>query len=80
MKQIKDLTGQEFGYLTALEPTSMRYRKQVCWVCKCRCGNKIIVASGKLTAGSKLSCGCRPPDRSIDASSLIGIKKGKLTP
>lgn len=54
----KDLTGQVFGYLTAIEPIG---RKNSCilWKCKCQCGNYTDVRTTDLLCGYTTSCGCR---------------------
>lgn len=54
----KDLTGQIFGLLTAIEPTEKRNRGSVIWKCKCQCGNFTEGSVLNLTRGDKLSCGC----------------------
>lgn len=54
----KDLTGQQFGYLTALEPTTKRYRKDIIWRCRCKCGAEIEMTATRLLSGNTLSCGC----------------------
>lgn len=53
-----DLKGKTFGYLTALEPTEKRYRKDIIWLCQCKCGNMAEVAATRLATGNTLSCGC----------------------
>ena len=54
----KDISGKTFGFLTAIEPTEKRYRKDVIWTCQCSCGNTIEVAATRLITGNTLSCGC----------------------
>ena len=54
----KDIRGQTFGFLTAIEPTEKRYRKDVIWSCQCSCGNMVEVAATRLITGNTLSCGC----------------------
>lgn len=55
----KDLSGMKFGHLTVLHSTSKRYSNQcVGWLCKCDCGNDIIVRSSNLLRGKTRSCGC----------------------
>ena len=49
----KNLTGQKFGKLTALNPTEKRKRGVVIWDCVCDCGNKIEVTTTDLTCGRK---------------------------
>lgn len=67
-----DKTGQQFGYLTALE-----YLGKGKWLCQCKCGRKIAVSSGHLATGHTKSCGCapRPPRK-----NLLGKKFGRLIP
>jgi len=59
MGRYKDLTGQQFGRLTALEPVKPDDKcKQYKWICRCECGGRAKVRSGDLTSGHTLSCGC----------------------
>lgn len=52
-----DLTGQTFGYLTALY-----WEKGKGWYCKCKCGNEKFVDSYYLRTGHTTSCGCKNRD------------------
>lgn len=56
----KDLTGQKFGLLTALYPTTIKDGTHMYWMCKCDCGNSKLkeVSSGHLKNGGVQSCGC----------------------
>lgn len=54
----KNLSGLKFGRLTALKESSKRKQGQVCWVCRCKCENIIVVQSGNLASGNTKSCGC----------------------
>ena len=55
----KDITGQEFGRLTALYPTNLRDTTgAVMWKCKCICGNTTLASTTNLRRGDKRSCGC----------------------
>ena len=59
MPKLKDLTGQRFGYLTALEKTDRRDSKgSVIWRCLCDCGNEAFCSSSDLLYSSTKSCGC----------------------
>lgn len=57
MRIIKDLSGQKFGRLTAIEPAGYD-RKRIKWKCVCECGNTTFVGSDKLINGHTKSCGC----------------------
>ena len=54
----KDITGVEFGFLTALSPTDKRDRKDIVWLCRCRCGNTVELTATRLLSNNTLSCGC----------------------
>ena len=59
MGNFKNLTGQIFGKLIVIERTqNKKNRGNAQWLCKCQCGNEIIVDSGHLITGHTKSCGC----------------------
>ena len=58
MGKIKDITGVKFGRLTVIQPTDERRGRNICWLCKCDCGNEKVVQGHSLTAGFTKSCGC----------------------
>ena len=75
---VKDLSGQVFGLLTAIEPTEKREKGSVVWKCKCQCGNEIDVASGSLKRGVIYSCGCKKREH-YETKDLTGLVFGRLT-
>lgn len=72
----KDIAGKQFGYLTAIEPTGERDRKNVVWRCVCRCGKEVAYPATRLLLGNTVSCGCLRGDhfkeinKYIDGTSL----------
>ena len=79
MGKYKDLSGQEFGWLTVISLYDAGESKHgKLWLCRCRCGKEVIVASRDLCRGHKQSCGCKPPLR-LSPETLIGQKCGALT-
>ncbi len=54
----KDISGMEFGFITAIEPTQKRDRKDVVWRCRCRCGTELELPATRLILNNTLSCGC----------------------
>ncbi len=54
----KDIKNMTFGYLTALHIVGRDKRKNVLWLCECKCGNTIEVPTTQLLSGNTLSCGC----------------------
>ena len=72
-----DITGQRFGRLVAIKLIPKEERtwsnKERAWLCKCDCGNEVIVRQRNLL-GKRItkSCGCL---RKIDAFlATVGIK------
>lgn len=64
----KDLTGQKFGRLTALNQVQSRIsrsgKKIIQWLCQCDCGNSKIVSTTDLQSGHVRSCGCLRSEKS----------------
>ena len=54
----RDLTGERFGRLVAIEAETRRLRKGIVWKCKCDCGNITLVSENCLVTKSTRSCGC----------------------
>lgn len=53
----KDISGQKFGRLTAIEVCG-KYRRENAWLCECSCGKTTIVKLSNLRSGNTRSCGC----------------------
>lgn len=53
-----DITGQRFGRLVAIKRVENSASGQTRWLCKCDCGNEIIVQRYALQHGNTKSCGC----------------------
>ncbi len=76
-----ELQGKKFGYLTAIEPTSKRHRKDIIWSCICKCGKKVEVPATFLMCGVTTSCGCirsehfRYTNRLVENTSLRRVLK-----
>ena len=60
MRKLIDLTGKRFERLIVIErkQPGPRNRKYLIWLCKCNCGNEVIVNEGDLIRGHTKSCGC----------------------
>lgn len=59
MSRLIDLTGQRFGRLTVIEKADAKNSNtNAVWICKCDCGNEIVVRSTTLRKGESKSCGC----------------------
>lgn len=77
------LEGQKFGRLTVikqvdsiLEPSGTL---RTAWLCKCDCGNEVIVKTINLKSGDTKSCGCQNLDSlSQRKKDLTGKRFGRL--
>lgn len=59
MSRFKDITGQTFGRLTAIQLDDLRPKKgNSYWVCKCICGKEKSIRGSHLTGKKIQSCGC----------------------
>ena len=71
-----DLTGQRFGYLTAIRLVPREERtwsnKERAWVCVCDCGNEVVVRQRNLLSGRPTrSCGCLRKKEAFKATNMI---------
>ena len=62
MGKFIDLTGLRFGRLTVMKRSndyiSPKGQHKIQWLCKCDCGNDVIVSGSNLNNNSTVSCGC----------------------
>ena len=54
----KDITGQRFGNLIALENIGSNIKGNALWKCQCDCGNITTAIGIELRSGHTKSCGC----------------------
>lgn len=54
----KDIRNIQFGYLSAIEPTGEKKRKDYIWRCQCKCGKEVEYPATRLLTGNTVSCGC----------------------
>lgn len=79
-----DITGQRFGRLTAIKLIPREERtwsnKERAWLCKCDCGNEVIVRQRNLrSARMTQSCGCvRKIEAFIATNGINGIEREYL--
>ena len=76
-RAIKDIRGERFGMLTAIEPTDKRADGgSVVWKCHCDCGRDVEVSLNRLKKGKVRSGGLlsHPPQK-----DFIGKRFGRLT-
>jgi hypothetical protein len=79
MRKAKDLTGQRFGRLIALEPTKKRTSYgSVVWCCLCDCGNECFVSAGALQKENTKSCGCLARNLLIKRNTVHRMSKTRI--
>ena len=60
MSNIRDVTGQTFNFLTAVESTTkIGSSKSRIWVWRCECGKIIECTLNSVQSGKRKSCGCK---------------------
>lgn len=57
-KAAMELVGKRFGKLTVIERMANSKAHKTRWLCKCECGNEVIVVGSNLRSGNTTSCGC----------------------
>ena len=77
MKSYKDITGQQFGYLTAIKPVGKNKHRAMMWLCQCVCGKEVVKRGNSLTTGHVKSCGCKRKEL-IDKHRLKGLQQSTI--
>lgn len=76
---LKNLTGQRFGRLVVVERAenyvSPKGYTKAQWLCKCDCGNEIVVISNDLVRGKTKSCGCLHDEMSGNRLSKLNKRR-----
>ena len=76
--KLRDLTGQTFGRLTVVERVKNDKYKDAYWLCRCICGNEVVVRGTCLTKGEIQSCGCLQKERTVQANTKHGMTESKI--
>lgn len=76
--RFKDLTGQRFGKLVALEYRYNKDTKKTHWLCQCDCGRQTWIPQTNLSGNITQSCGCI--NYSIGESNIVNILKTNNIP
>lgn len=73
----KDISGQRFGRLVAIEPIGKTKEGNIIWRCKCDCGNEKDVSTKYLGHGTS-SCGCYSKEVHKKALTKHGQRHSRL--
>jgi len=74
--KFNDLEGVRFGRLVAIKKANNAGRTM--WVCKCDCGNEVIVRGTHLTQGKILSCKCYRNNLNSERLTTHGKSKTRI--
>ena len=58
-KNLIDLSGRRFGYLTVLHLAGEQLHDELYWTVRCDCGKIKDVSGGSMKSGNTISCGCK---------------------
>lgn len=78
-KKIKDITGQTFNRLTAIEFVESR-NGNAYWKFQCSCGNQKVISGYNVRNGSVKSCGCLHHNKGPTKFKLKGDRNEKGRP
>ena len=85
MGKIINEIGKTYGYLTVIARAENTKDKRAQWLCRCKCGNEVIVTGKLLRNGHTQSCGCLAKEiitkRNMErgGGDLTGQRFGRLT-
>lgn len=80
-RKLKDLTNKRFGRLHVVKRAENDKHKNTQWLCKCDCGNEVIILASSLNLGRTVSCGCfatESTSKRFKKHGQSGIKKSRL--
>ncbi len=63
MARLKNEVGNKYNRLEIIARASNSNDGQARWLCKCDCGNQVVVLGSSLRNGRNVSCGCLKVDR-----------------
>lgn len=80
MSAALDEIGKKYGRWTVLSREKNNKKGNVCWLCRCDCGNKRIIPGIRLRSGLSKSCGCLQREKASQSSlkNIVGHRFGKL--
>lgn len=66
LKKYKDIAERKYFRLTAIKKVDRKNDHHAYWLCRCDCGNEIVVRKDSLESGHAKSCGCYLQERYKD--------------
>ncbi|NCC62772.1 MAG: hypothetical protein EOM12_18015 [Verrucomicrobiae bacterium] len=77
MWQPKKLDGLRFGRLVVIERQGKHKDGNLLWLCKCDCGNTVVVCGKYLRCGDTKSCGCLNIEKIKERFTTHGAKRNR---
>lgn len=74
----RNLSGCQFGKLTAMWPVERRRNAHVLYLCQCACGVETFATCSNLKNGHTQSCGCHQIEVTGDANRTHGASHSQL--
>jgi len=68
--------GDQFNRLTVISLSRKDKHGNLYWLCKCNCGNQVVVRAGNLRTNHTKSCGCFMKERSKEICIERNLKHG----
>lgn len=75
-KAAMELVGKRFGKLTVVERMQNSKAHKTRWLCRCDCGNEVIVVGSNLQSGNTTSCGCLHNELLAESNAKTKITHG----
>lgn len=75
MGKFIDLTQQRFGRLVVVERAGATKHKSALWLCRCDCGQTVLLSSNVLRTNHTRSCGCLKLDVATEQRTTHGQSK-----
>lgn len=77
-KKIKNIAGQRFGRLVALERLDKKRGSSFLWHCQCDCGKTVDTSANSLLSGNTRSCGCLRVEAIMRTNSRYGSVTNRM--
>lgn len=66
------MIGLKVGFLEVISETEERLRRNKLWLCRCECGNEVLVSGAMLKRSEKKSCGCKTKAETSGTHGMCG--------
>lgn len=78
MKGEIEIGGQRFSRLTVIKSAGINKHRFRIWLCRCDCGNEVVVTGNSLRVGRTKSCGCYRIEKASVSIDMAGQRFNRL--